>query len=230
VNRSQRDIAVGDSVRLDAQLLDALGRPVDVPMTWSISDPSVAGVAPVATGAWIHALRPGTAVVVVNAPNFGASGVVVAVLPRTGAAPTIVVDDFRMLAVWVSPNFSSVWYYAPRLSLHDASSSGGSAVIGVQLEIPGQLTTPWCATRRDVAVNRRELFHFIPDYPYSYEWAIPGAGVPPGSNGPAVAHLTVRTPDGSASTMTVTGPIEIANPPTTAVGDSISEPEHLLCV
>jgi hypothetical protein len=229
VNHAQRDIAVGDSVRLDARLLDSRGRPVDVKMTWSISDSSLVAVAPDSTGAWMHALSPGWSVVVVNAPTFAASAVVVVVLPRTDAAPTVIVDDFRMLAVRVSPTLSNFWYYAPRLSLHDTSSGGGSAVIGVQLEVPGQFTTPWCSTRRDVDASGRQLFHIDPLYPYPYEWDIPGSGVPPGSSGPAVAHLTVRTPDGYAATMTVTGPIEIADPPTADADDSISESEQLLC-
>jgi hypothetical protein len=218
-------------VRLDAALFDRLGRPVDVSMDWSTSDSSVAAVAPAAaplTGRWIRAESPGTAVVIVNAPNFGAMGVIVTVLARTSDPPTLVVDDFRILAV-AATVYAPMWYYAPRLRMHDTSYGGGSEVIGVQIEIPGQVTTRWCSTRRDVGAAGRQIFHVDPEYPYSYEWSIPGSGFPPGSKGPAVAHLTVRTPAGSATTMTITGPIELVQPPSSVEDDYVPESEQLLC-
>ncbi|HET9799345.1 MAG TPA: hypothetical protein VFP90_15205 [Gemmatimonadaceae bacterium] len=231
LNHTERLLAVGDSVRLDAAVLDGLGRPVDVPMDWSTSDSLVAAVAPAAaplTGGWVRAEGPGTAVVVANATGFAGAGVVVTTLPRTSDPPTLVVDDFRVLAV-AATVYSSFWYYAPRLRMHDTSYGGGSEVIGVQIEIPGQVTTQWCSTRRDVGAAGREIFHVDPEYPYGYEWPMPGSGFPPGSSGPAVAHLTVRTPSGSAATMTITGPIELVQPPTPADGDYIPESEQLLC-
>jgi hypothetical protein len=166
-------------------------------------------------------------VVVANATGFAGAAVVVTTLARTSDPPTLVVDDFRVLAV--AATVYSFWYYAPRLRMHDSSFGGGSEVIGVQIEIPGQVTTQWCSTRRGVGAAGREIFHVDPDYPYGYEWPMPGSGFPPGSSGPAVAHLTVRTPAGFAATMTITGPIELVQPPTSAVADSIPESEQLLC-
>jgi hypothetical protein len=208
LNDTNREIAEGDSVRLDVVVDDSNGMPVSEPtVEWESTDTSVVRVSlspSPFSAVRIVAIRPGSASVL--ARSLGAQRlVVVTVLPRTTAAPTLVVDDFHVGVVGDMPIGSfGHWSYAPKLELHDAGPSGGSAIIGARIEIPGIAFSPWCATTREVGRMPLELFRVVDEYD---ELAVESSLVQPDWNAVAVAHLTVRNADGTASTLTVSGPL-----------------------
>jgi hypothetical protein len=204
VDDSVREIAVGDSLLLPVVVQDATGTPVPEPsVAWTSTNLSVAtAMAGNLSGGRIVGVSPGDAVALVS--SLGARAAVpVMVLPRRTATPPLVVDDFHVIAVSQTTLYPD-WYYAPRLVLRDTSSAGGNAVIAVRFELPGFSELRGCATRREIPQGGRELLHQSQEDP---EWLLYQQAGTPRIAGEAVAHLTVRTRDGTAATMTVTGPI-----------------------
>jgi hypothetical protein len=225
VNDSPREIAAGDSVLLPVVVQDATGTPLPEPtVAWQSTVPSVATAAlGNLDGGRIVGVSPGNAVVLVSSLGAVAS-VPVTVLPRTSAAPPLVVDDFHMIAISQTTLYPD-WYYAPTLVLRDTSSAGGNAVIAMRFELPGFSDLPGCATSREIPRGGRELLHQIQEDP---EWLFYQPVGTPRITGEAVAHLTVRTRDGNAAAMTVTGPIVTDTLPSYDYS-SVAASEQLYC-
>ena len=120
-----------------------------------------------------------------------------------GAVSPIVVDDFRVVEHHNGLNDAELTY-SPQIVLHDSTSSGRAAVIAASFEIPGLEPTSNCGMIRPASAAPRKVF-FESYREFELNIRQPGRSANVGAT--VVAHLTIRLPNNTATTMTISGPV-----------------------
>jgi hypothetical protein len=120
-----------------------------------------------------------------------------------GVVSPIVVDDFHVVEHHYGLNDPELTY-SPQITLHDSTSSGGAAVIAASFEIPGLAPSEPCGMLRPAGAAPRKVF--VEGY-REFELNIRQPGRSSSVGAKAVAHLTIRLPNNTATTMTVDGPV-----------------------
>jgi hypothetical protein len=186
-------------------------------MQFQSSDPTIISVSSLAsTAARVIGRRPGSATIVISGGGLSAQ-LKVTVLPLTSQPSTVVVDDFHVIE-YQTPDLPGQWWYSPQLLLHDASAAGGYALIGASIDFPVGVPRPPCAMLRPLGATPAQIFREVEG-----TWGLMmGAGGRVSPTDRAVVRLTVRRPDGSASRITVDGPILPGAVPTTSTPWSIT--------
>ena len=144
----------------------------------------------------------------------------------TSAVSPIVIDDFRVFEH--HRRYGGELLYSPQITLHDRTASGGAALIAASFDITGLESTPSCAMLRPIGDEPGVLF-FYDSYFQEFELNIrqPGRASAPGAV--AVAHLTIRLPNKTAVTLTVSGPVLSAEELPTTDSWPSAGPDYLSC-
>jgi hypothetical protein len=199
-----REIAQGDSLVLIAWVGTPDGTGLSDSLRWQSTDSTIAAVSSLAaTAGRLVGKRSGTATILASSGNLTAQ-LTVRVLPVTAQPSTVVVEDFHMIE-HQTPDLPGVWWYSPQLTLRDTSPAGGNALIGASLEFPAGQPRVFCAMVRPLGATSLQIFREVQGV-----WELmlgPGAAGRMSPTDRAVVHLTVRRPDGSATRITVDGPI-----------------------
>ena len=190
---SRRELPVGGRIALNGPVYRGYDEDWG-PLTYAVRDPSVAqwhGLGP----SWgtIEGRTPGVTELTVGGSRMQAT-IPVTVLDTTSVPSPVVVDDFLLVEIQEAEQFE----YVPRIVLRDTSAAGGSAVIGVWFEMPGQGATEHCAMFRPIGPRSTQVFR---DW-YGFEWTLPGNPRLSGDR-PVVAHLTLRIPGPYAKELSV---------------------------
>ena len=197
-----RELAQGDSLVLIAWVASPSGTALPDSLRWESTDSAIAAVSSLAaTAGRLIGARPGTATILATSGDLTAQ-LTVRVLPVTAQPSTVVVEDFHMIE-YQTPDLPGVWWYSPQLTLRDTSPAGGNALIAATIGFPGNPGAS-CGMVRPVGPISVQIFREVKGV-----WELM-MGTPAGRLSPtarAVARLTVRRPDGSATRITVDGPI-----------------------
>jgi hypothetical protein len=118
------------------------------------------------------------------------------------------------------PTGASTWSYVPQLVLRDSSVREGSAVIAARFDMPALAgPLPSCAMNRPIGLFADvPIFHAL----YYDEYEIMIGRSDRSATGEVVAHLTVRTPEGTAATLILRGPIDQGAIPANYGGTPVS--------
>lgn len=213
-----REIPVGARLLLQGPLVSSdRYTAISSPLTWRTTDPTIVALAPTQSVAWVTGVRPGIGVVSVTGGAL-ASNVPITVLGLTSAPGPVVVEDFYVIEF----GGEGGWGYAPQFVLRDSSGKGGSAVIGLSMDLPDAGgPSPRCAMLRPVGTQPTELFHEeYGDFELSYNGSATYR-VPAGK--PVVAHLTLRVPGPFAKELTLEGRVVPGTWPTTYSGRVVED-------
>lgn len=193
---------------------------------WISSDPSVArvGLGPTYFGgpgtAELEIVGQGDVTVTVRAEGLSAAGQLMA-MDEPPLSDRLVVDSFSVveLAYADSAQGEAKWYYAPVLLLRDRAGSGID-VFGVQFEIPGVGTSPYCTARRPIGAESVSLFR---DVYGDYELTLDRPGYrATGEDATATLYFVDR--DGKARKVLANGSVAPGSLPRTYTGGPLTDP------
>ena len=174
---------------------------------WRSTDPSIATVEPSGNSrlGYVAGIRPGTTIVEGTAKGATATIAVTVLAPAPASAVSPVVVDYRMLELHNHNAEVDFWQYAPQLVLRDTTGRGGTAVIAVDIGLPGSSAAAQsCHMLRPVESSPTEVFH---PYYLFYELTIDGANGARVIGTESVATITLRIPGPAAMMIEVRGPV-----------------------